>query len=212
MKLTINRINLAKAIEKMIREAASHDQQHNGGEVQLYGVVENGKVTEFVYHEIIGNGSYLESPDLIYLARDRFFDPLHDEDYQEWWTNEGREGMWEEFREENLGEWLDLVAEWQQLQIDDNIREWTQNKMNLIIDELEQKHDLNLDEITEYVGAVWLAERLGMTQQNVSLAGQRALKPTYRGEFLKPDAVVEGRPLWEKGNAEKYIETKKAAH
>jgi hypothetical protein len=57
----------------------------------------------------------------------------------------------------------------------------------------------------EYVGAVWLAERLAMTQQNVSLAGQRALKPTYRGDFLKPDAVVEGRPLWEKMNAVKYV-------
>jgi inorganic triphosphatase YgiF len=60
-------------------------------------------------------------------------------------------------------------------------------------------------DLKEYVGAVWLAERLAMTQQNVSLAGQRALKPTYRGEFLKPDAVVEGRPLWEKMNAVKYV-------
>jgi hypothetical protein len=57
----------------------------------------------------------------------------------------------------------------------------------------------------EYVGAVWLAERLAMTQQNVSLAGQRAMKPAYRGDFLKPDASVEGRPLWEKMNAVKYV-------
>lgn len=80
-------------------------------------------------------------------------------------------------------------------------KHFTENRYNIDV----------VQELTEYVGAVWLAEKLGMTQQNVSLAGQRALKPTYRGEFLKPDAVVEGRPLWEKGNAEKYIETKKAA-
>lgn len=206
MKLTINRIELQKAVEKLIRAAAS--RQHNGGEVQLYAEVKKGKVTEFVYHEVAGNGSSLEAPDLIYIARDRWFDPLHDEDYQEWWRNEGRSGKWEDLRDNSPGEWIDLLAEWQECQIDDNIRDWVSAKINLIIDELEQEYDLEIVEdrkLKEYVGAVWLAERLGMTQQNVSLAGQRALKPTYRGDFLKPDASVEGRPLWEKGNAIKYV-------
>lgn len=179
MKLTINRIELQKAVEKMIRDAAG--RQHNSGEVQLYAEVKKGKVTEFVYHEIVGQGSSLEAPDLIYIARDRWFDNSKAEGYEQ----------------DEFGDY-----------VDDNIREWTAAKLDQIIDELEQSYDLEIEEdrkLKEYVGAVWLAERLAMTQQNVSLAGQRAMKPTYRGDFLKPDASVEGRPLWEKGNAIKYV-------
>ena len=49
---------------------------------------------------------------------------------------------------------------------------------------------------------------LGTTQQNVSEAGKRALKPGYRGDMLRPDAVFEGRPLWIKEKAEKYARFK----
>ena len=56
----------------------------------------------------------------------------------------------------------------------------------------------------ELIGAAEFARLLGTTQQNVSLAGQRALKSTYRGKFLRPDAVFEGRPLWRRDRAEEY--------
>jgi len=61
----------------------------------------------------------------------------------------------------------------------------------------------------ELVGAAWIAERLGTTQQNISLAGKRALKPGYRGDMVRPDAVNEGRPLWIKEKAEKWISERK---
>lgn len=51
----------------------------------------------------------------------------------------------------------------------------------------------------EYVGAVWVAKRIGITQQSVSKTGKAMLKPGYRGQQTKvpyPDAVDEGRPLW----------------
>ncbi|QHZ53383.1 hypothetical protein [Paenibacillus larvae] len=64
--------------------------------------------------------------------------------------------------------------------------------------------------IIEYVGATTFAKMLGTTQQNVSEAGQRAIKPGYRGDFLRPDAVCDGRLQWLKENAEKYaLEHKK---
>lgn len=140
--LIMLREDLQEAVKRLIRKAASHDEQHNDGEVQLYAVLgeaQNGNVIEFVYHEIIGQGNYLEGPDLVYLGRDRFFDPLHDENLADWWKQEGRTGSWQKFREHNLGEWFDLYSDWQQLQIDDNIRDWTSNKLNLIIDELERE-------------------------------------------------------------------------
>lgn len=48
----------------------------------------------------------------------------------------------------------------------------------------------------EYVGAAWVARRLGTTQQNVSKSGLAALKQGYRGSTIRPDALFEGRPLW----------------
>ena len=62
----------------------------------------------------------------------------------------------------------------------------------------------------ELIGAAEFARLLGTTQQNVSLAGQRALKPTYRGKFPRPDAVFEGRSLWRKDRAEEYAQSKKS--
>jgi len=62
----------------------------------------------------------------------------------------------------------------------------------------------------ELIGAAEFARLLGTTQQNVSLAGQRALKPTYRGRFPRPDAVFEGRPLWRRDRAEVYAQSKKS--
>lgn len=60
----------------------------------------------------------------------------------------------------------------------------------------------------ELIGAAEFARLLGTTQQNISLAGQRALKPTYRGKFPRPDAVFEGRPLWREYHAEAYVKDK----
>lgn len=60
----------------------------------------------------------------------------------------------------------------------------------------------------ELIGATEFARLLSTTQQNVSLAGQRALKPTYRGKFPRPDAVFEGRPLWRRDRAEEYAQSK----
>jgi hypothetical protein len=54
------------------------------------------------------------------------------------------------------------------------------------------------------IGAGTFAKMLGTTQQNVSEAGKRALKDSYRGDMLRPDAVFEGRPLWIKEKAERY--------
>lgn len=62
----------------------------------------------------------------------------------------------------------------------------------------------------ELIGAAEFARLIGTTQQNVSLAGQRALKPAYRGNFLRPDAVFEGRPLWRRDRAEEYAQSKKS--
>lgn len=138
-ELIMKREDLQEAVKRLIREAASHDAQHNDGEVQLYAIVDNGKVTEFLYHEIIGPSSYLEGPDLVYLGRDRFFDPLHDENLADWWKQDGRAGSWQEFQENNLFEWFDIVTDWQQSHIEDNIRDWTSNKLNLIIDDLERE-------------------------------------------------------------------------
>lgn len=142
--LIMNRLDLQAAVTRLIREAAARDAQHNNGEVQLYGVIENGEVTEFVYHEIIGQGSYLESPDLVYLGRDRFFDPLHDEDLEMWYEGSGYPGTYQQLSEVNPGEWADLYSDWQQSHIEDNIRDWTANKINLIIDELERDFALQL--------------------------------------------------------------------
>ena len=61
----------------------------------------------------------------------------------------------------------------------------------------------------ELIGAAEFARLLGTTQQNVSLAGQRALKPTYRGKFPRPDAVFEGRPLWRRDRAEEFARRNK---
>lgn len=138
-ELIMKREDLQEAVKRLIREAASHDAQHNDGEVQLYAIVDNGKVTEFLYHEIIGPSSYLEGPDLVYLGRDRFFDPLHDENLADWWKQDGRAGSWQEFQENNLFEWFDIVTDWQQSHIEDNIRDWTEAKLNIIIDDLERE-------------------------------------------------------------------------
>ncbi|GAV11337.1 hypothetical protein [Paenibacillus sp. NAIST15-1] len=58
--------------------------------------------------------------------------------------------------------------------------------------------------IVEFVGAAAFAKMLGTSQQNVSKSGKRALDPNYRGDFLRPDAICEGRPLWLKEEAEKF--------
>ncbi|MFW5438944.1 hypothetical protein [Paenibacillus apiarius] len=64
-------------------------------------------------------------------------------------------------------------------------------------------------QIPEYIGAETFAKMLDTTQQNVSKSGNRALDPNYRGEFLRPDALFEGRPLWVKKKAEEYATRKK---
>ncbi|BFH41820.1 hypothetical protein J6TS7_29430 [Paenibacillus dendritiformis] len=58
--------------------------------------------------------------------------------------------------------------------------------------------------IPEYIGAAAFARMLGTTQQNVSKSGRRALEQHYRGDFLRPHALCEGRPLWLKVKAEEY--------
>ncbi|REK68016.1 MAG: hypothetical protein C6P35_03340 [Cohnella sp.] len=60
------------------------------------------------------------------------------------------------------------------------------------------------DEPLEIMGAAAFAKLLGTTQQNVSLAGKRALSENYRGDFLQPDAVMDGRPLWIAARARRY--------
>lgn len=64
----------------------------------------------------------------------------------------------------------------------------------------------------EFVGAAWIAKRLGTTQQNVSQAGKRALLDSYRGDFLLPAGNLEGRPIWEKESAEMWIQLKLGGH
>lgn len=43
---------------------------------------------------------------------------------------------------------------------------------------------------------------MGQSRQAVDQAGRAALKPTYRGAMIRPDATVEGRPLWLKSRFE----------
>ncbi|MNW42238.1 hypothetical protein D3C74_194020 [compost metagenome] len=58
--------------------------------------------------------------------------------------------------------------------------------------------------IPEYVGAAWVAEHIGITQQSVTKTAMAMLNPAYRGKeqrFTRPDAVIKGRtgnltPLW----------------
>lgn len=50
--------------------------------------------------------------------------------------------------------------------------------------------------ILKYVDVAWLAKHLGKSNQSIDEAGRAAMKPTYRGSMLRPDAEVEGRPLW----------------
>lgn len=70
------------------------------------------------------------------------------------------------------------------------------------------RHPGKLTPPLELIGAAEFARLLGTSQQNVSLAGQRALKPAYRGRFPRPDAVFEGRPLWRRDRAEEYARNK----
>ncbi|RXZ77223.1 hypothetical protein EBB07_33670 [Paenibacillaceae bacterium] len=59
-------------------------------------------------------------------------------------------------------------------------------------------------ELPEYIGAVTFARMLGTSQQNVSKSATRAIKTSYRGTFLKPDAIVDGTPVWLRSRAEGY--------
>ncbi|MFB5761086.1 hypothetical protein [Paenibacillus medicaginis] len=54
----------------------------------------------------------------------------------------------------------------------------------------------NVVVLLEYVDAAWLSRQLGVTKQSVGKSAKSALKDGYRGSFPRPDATVEGRPLW----------------
>ncbi|WP_054029146.1 hypothetical protein [Bacillus sp. FJAT-28004] len=60
-------------------------------------------------------------------------------------------------------------------------------------------------DLVEYVGAASFAQMLNVSQQNVTKSGNRALNLDYRGNFLRPDAIVDGRPLWLKSRAEQFV-------
>lgn len=60
----------------------------------------------------------------------------------------------------------------------------------------------NESELLEYVDAAWLSRHLGVTKQNIGKSARSALKDGYRGTFPRPDALVEGRPLWLKSRFE----------
>lgn len=64
-------------------------------------------------------------------------------------------------------------------------------------------------EALDLIGAKTFAVMLGTSQQNVTKSGKRALEPGYRGDFLRPDANFEGRPLWRRDRAEKYARQQK---
>lgn len=67
---------------------------------------------------------------------------------------------------------------------------------------------MNSDKIPplpEYVGALWIAERIGTTRQNVTKTALAMSESGYRGKekrFARPDALFEGRPLWLKSKFE----------
>ncbi|AQT87033.1 hypothetical protein ERICIV_04612 (plasmid) [Paenibacillus larvae subsp. larvae] len=63
--------------------------------------------------------------------------------------------------------------------------------------------------VLEFIGAVTFGKLLGVSHQNVHKSGIRALNPNYRGSFLQPDGVFEGRPIWLKDKAEAYAKHKK---
>lgn len=60
-------------------------------------------------------------------------------------------------------------------------------------------------DLVEYVGAASFAQMLNVSQQNVTKSGNRALNSDYRGNFLRPDAIVDGRLLWLKFRAEQFV-------
>ncbi|WP_088832749.1 hypothetical protein [Paenibacillus tyrfis] len=76
--------------------------------------------------------------------------------------------------------------------------------LEILLEHVEYLKRKRGDAPLDLIGASAFAEMLGTSHQNVNRAGKLSLNPKYRGSFLHPDAVFEGRPLWIRGKAEKF--------
>lgn len=47
-----------------------------------------------------------------------------------------------------------------------------------------------------YVTATTVAKALGTSKQNIARRAKLAVKPGYSGKLIKPDALVDGVPVW----------------
>lgn len=158
---------LREAIEKTIREAADFTAGQGGGEIQLYGRVENGEIYDYFTVTFAGHNNWIEGPDVVFLFRREWFDPLHDENYADWldgeFTDEAlkaefiahlqREVLehgydydvedphneWEEFAHVYPEKWAELLDQWRETWLDVNVPDIVGHAVSEIERHLEEE-------------------------------------------------------------------------
>lgn len=91
MKIKMNENDLDKMIRETCRRAGEWGNPY-GGECQLYARHDDdGVVTQYVIYDEAGNNSWTEGKNLVHLYTCRWFDPLENEQYDDWLVDELRD-------------------------------------------------------------------------------------------------------------------------
>lgn len=137
--IKIDEDTLREWLEKLYYRAGTW--QGKGGECHLYGYNVDGEIKELHFADFAGHNSWCEEENLICLAVCEWFDPLHYEDYADWWEHEEESKdypNWEEYASKFPEDWEKKLDQWRQVWLDVNVNDWMQEEIDSLEEHLEQ--------------------------------------------------------------------------
>lgn len=139
-KLKVNNDALKEKLAELYRRAAGFGPTKWNGESQLYGIIENGRITDFAFEDFHDRNSHAYGNNLVLLAICLWFEPLANENFDDWWENEGFSKEipdWRVYAENYPEKWERKLDEWREIYIYNTVDEWVKKQIEALVDEAE---------------------------------------------------------------------------